>query len=179
LGEVVSNASDIFVVADLTTVWLDLQVHQKDVALISKGQEVIVLAKSGVSETKGVIDRVYPVINGSTRTTVARVVLDNSARQFRPGMFVTANVLVEKRSTEVVVAKSSLQSVDDITCVFVRDDHGFELRPVELGLSNDELVEVVSGLTAGETIVTKNSFRLKAELEKASGAGHAGHGHAH
>jgi RND family efflux transporter MFP subunit len=178
LGEFVSNASEIFVVADLTKVWLDLQIHQKDVAHVSKGQEVIISGKSGVSESKGVIDRVYPVIDGSSRTTVARVILDNTAGQFRPGMFVSADVQVEKHTAEVVVAKDSLQNVDDQTCVFVKDDHGFELRQVELGLSNDEFVEVVFGLESGEMIVTRNSFRLKAELEKAGGA-HAGHGHAH
>jgi len=179
LGEVVKDDADIFVVADLDTVWVDLRVHQKDVGLIRKGQKVIISAKSSVPETKGVIGYVAPVIDEKTRTALARVVLDNASGLLRPGTFVTANVLVKKLNTEVVVAKSILQDVDDKTCIFIKNEYGFEPRPVTIGWSNDEYVEIIEGLRPGETIVTKNSFRLKAELEKSAGGGQADHGHAH
>ncbi|MHC4388300.1 MAG: efflux RND transporter periplasmic adaptor subunit [Planctomycetota bacterium] len=179
LGEMVKDDSEVFVVADLSTVWVDLRVHQKDLALVKEDQKVRISTKSDVRETEGVIDYVSPVIDEKTRTALARIELDNTPGRLRPGTFITANVLVEERNAEVVVAKSVLQDVDDKTCVFVQDEHGFELRPVTIGLSNDEYVEIVAGLRPGEKIVTKNSFRLKAELEKAAGGGHAGHGHAH
>jgi len=179
LGEVVKDDSEVFVVADLDTVWINLQVHQKDIALIRKGQKVTISAKSSVPETKGVISYVDPVVDGKTRISLARVVLDNTSRRLRPGTFITANVLVEKRQAELVVAKDILQEVDDKTCVFIQDEHGFEARPVTVGWSNNKYIEIVSGLLPGEKIVTKNSFRLKAELEKTAGGGHAGHGHAH
>ncbi len=179
MGEVVSDTAEMFVVADLDTVWVDLQIHQKDIALVKKGQEVTIHSRSGIPHTKGVIDYVDPMINEKTRTSLARMVLDNTERHFRPGTFITAEVLVKKCDTEVVVAKSVLQDIDDQTCVFIQDEHGFELRPVTIGRSNDEYVEITAGLIPGEKIVTKNSFRLKAELEKAAGGGHAGHGHGH
>ncbi|MCP4262102.1 MAG: efflux RND transporter periplasmic adaptor subunit [Planctomycetes bacterium] len=179
LGEVVKDDSEVFVVADLNTVWVNLQVHQKDIALIRKGQKVIISAKSSVPETKGVIRYVEPVVDGKTRISLARVVLDNRSRQLRPGTFITANVLIEKRKGKLVVAKDILQDVDDKTCLFIQDDHGFEARPVAIGRSNDKYVEILTGLRPGEKIVTKNSFRLKAELEKTAGGGHAGHGHVH
>jgi cobalt-zinc-cadmium efflux system membrane fusion protein len=179
LGEVIKGDVDVFIVADLDTVWVDLQVHQKDAGLIKKGQDVIISATSSVPETKGVIDYVQPVVDQKTRTALARIVLDNTSGQLRPGTFITANVLVEKRKAELVLAKDILQDIDDKTCVFVKNEHCFEVRPVTVGRSNDNLVEIVSGITPGEKIVTKNSFRLKAELEKAAGGGHAGHGHAH
>jgi multidrug efflux pump subunit AcrA (membrane-fusion protein) len=179
LGEVVSDTTEMFVVADLDTVWVDLQVHQKDIALVRKDQKVTIRSKSGIPQTKGVIDYVDPMINEKTRTSLARMELDNTSGHFRPGTFITADILVKKCDTEVVVAKSVLQDVDDKTCVFIQDEHGFELRPVTIGRSNDEYVEIVAGLMPGEKFVTKNSFRLKAELEKAAGGGHAGHGHAH
>ena len=179
LGEVVKDDSEVFVVADLDTVWVNLQVHQKDIGLIRKGQKVTISSKSSVPETKGVIDYVEPVVDSKTRTSLARVVLDNTSGRLRPGTFITAEVLVEKRKADLVVAKDILQDMDDETCVFIQNDHGFEAHPVTIGWSNDKYVEIVSGLQAGETIVTKNSFRLKAELEKTAGGGHAGHGHAH
>ena len=177
LGEVMKEDREIFVVADLRTVWVDLRVHQKDVALVKKGQKVTISAKSCVPETEGIIGYVAPVIDEKTRTALARVVLDNTSGQLRPGIFITANVLVKKRNAEVVVAKSILQDVDDKTCVFIQDEHGFKLRPVTIGWSNDEYVEIVADLRPGEAIVTKNSFRLKAELKKTAGGGHAGHAH--
>ena len=177
LGEVVKGDSEVFVVADLSTVWVDLQAHQKDMAFIKKGQKVTISAKSCVPETEGIIDYVDPVIDEKTRTALARMVLDNTSGQFRPGTFITADILVQKRNSGIVVDKTILQDVDDKTCVFIQDEHGFEPRPVMIGWYNDEHVEIISGLRPGEKIVTKNSFRLKAELEKTAGGGHAGHGH--
>jgi len=168
LGEVVKDDADAFVVADLDTVWGDLQVHQKDLDLISEGQMVTILAKSNVPETKGHINYVHPVIDEKTRMALARMEVGNSRRQLRPGTFITANILIEKCNVELMVAKDILQDVDDKTCVFVRNGHGFEARPITVGRSNDKFVEIVSGLRPGEIIVTKNSFRLKAELEKAA-----------
>ena len=177
LGEVIKDDVDVFIVADLDTVWVDLQVHQKDAGLIKKGQEVIISATSSVPETKGVIDYVEPVVDQKTRRALARIVLDNTSGQLRPGTFITANVLVEKRKAKLVVAKDILQDIDDKTCIFVKNEHCFEARPVTVGRSNDNHVEIVSGITPGEKIVTNNSFRLKAELEKTAGGGHAGHAH--
>ncbi|MHC5060255.1 MAG: efflux RND transporter periplasmic adaptor subunit [Planctomycetota bacterium] len=179
LGELVGTESTVYVVADLDTVWADLQIHQKDVGLIKKGQTVLISAKSGAHQIKGVIDYVDPVINEKTRTALARVVLDNTSRRFRPGTFITAGVEVSSRNTKLVVSKDILQDVDDKTCIFVKKEHGFEARPVTIGRSNERKVEIASGLQAGEIIVTKNSFRLKAELAKSADGGHAGHGHAH
>jgi len=177
LGEVVKDDSEVFVVADLNKVWINLQIHQKDIGLISKGQEVIISAKSSVPRTRGVIDYVEPVIDAKSRTSLARVVMENASGALRPGTFITADVLVTKRKAELVVDKNTLQDIDDKTCVFVQNEHGFEARPVTVGWSNDKYAEVVSGLSAGEKIVIRNSFRIKAELEKEAGGGHAGHVH--
>jgi RND family efflux transporter MFP subunit len=179
LGEMVKDDSDVFVVADLSAVWVDLRVNEKDLPLVKEGQKVTISAKAGAPETEGVIGYVSPVIDDETRTALARVALGNSTGELRPGTFITASVQVEKRDAGVVVAKSILQDVDDKTCVFVQDEHGFEPRAVTVGLSNGEYVEIVAGLKPGEKVVTKNSFRLKAELKKDAGGGHAGHGHAH
>jgi RND family efflux transporter MFP subunit len=179
LGEMVKGDSEVFVVADLSSVWVDLNVYQKDLVLVKRGQKATISAKAGVPETDGVIGYVGPVIDEKTRTAAARMVLDNTSGQLRPGTFVTADVVVEEHAAEVVVARSVLQDVDNKTCVFVQDEHGFEPRTVTIGRSNDKYVEIVAGLTPGDRIVTRNSFRLKAELEKGGDGGHAGHGHSH
>jgi cobalt-zinc-cadmium efflux system membrane fusion protein len=179
LGEVVTEDKEIFVVADLRTVWLDLRVHQKDLPLIKKGQAVVTSAKSCAPKTKGVISYVDPVIDEKTRTALARAVLNNTSGQLRPGTFVTARVLAERRHADVVVSKSILQDLGGNATIFIQDGLVFKPRPVTVGLSNQEHVQITSGLKPGDKIVTRNSFRLKAELQKDAGGGHAGHGHVH
>ena len=179
LGEKLSDESCTFTVADLSTVWIDLNVYQKDLPLIKPGQHVAITVGSAVGKVNGKISYVGPVVGERTRTALARVVLDNTSGVLRPGTFVTADVLVDNVAAKVAVPKHVIQDMDDETIVFVQTDHGFEPRTVSLGRVNDAFVEITSGLKPGEKIVTKNGFRLKAELEKVAGGAHAGHGHAH
>ncbi|MDH3957614.1 MAG: efflux RND transporter periplasmic adaptor subunit, partial [Desulfobacteraceae bacterium] len=161
------------------TVWVDLRVPQKDASSIKKGQKATISGKADTSKTVGTIDYVHSLIDEQTRTKLARVVLDNTSGQFLPGTFITATVQVGKSETDVVVDKSVLQNIDDKACVFVQSEQGFEPRPVMIGRSNETCVEIIDGLESGEIIVTENSFRIKAQLEKAAAGENAGHGHSH
>jgi cobalt-zinc-cadmium efflux system membrane fusion protein len=178
-GEVVREDDDIFVIANLDTVWVDLRVPQKDVCSIKKDQEVTFSGNANATEAEGIIDYVHPLIDEKTRTKLVRVVLDNTMGLFQPGTFVTADVLVEKCNARVVVAKSVIQDVDGKSCVFVHNGQGFQPRPVTIGRSNSEYVEITAGLEPGEIIVSQNSFRIKAQFEKDAGGEQTGHGHAH
>jgi multidrug efflux pump subunit AcrA (membrane-fusion protein) len=179
LGEKLTGETSAYTVADLSTVWVDLNIYQKDLPFIKAGQSVTVTAGSVAGKVEGKISYVGPIVGEKTRTALARVVLDNTSGALRPGTFVTADVLVDKASAKVVVPKDIIQDINDELTVFVKSDHGFEPRTVTLGRANNVNVEIVSGLRAGEQIVTKNSFRLKAELQKVAAGAHAGHGHAH
>ncbi|MCH7527684.1 MAG: efflux RND transporter periplasmic adaptor subunit, partial [Planctomycetes bacterium] len=77
LGEVVTNESDVFELADLSTVWVNLTVYQKDLATVSVGQSVVISAGHGVPKASGMIEYVSPVIEEATRTAMARFVLPN------------------------------------------------------------------------------------------------------
>ncbi|TKJ39510.1 MAG: hypothetical protein CEE38_01925 [Planctomycetes bacterium B3_Pla] len=179
LGEKLGDESCAFIVADLSTVWVDLNVYQKDLPFVKPGQRVSVAAGPAAGKIEGRISYVGPIVGEKTRTALARVVLDNASGALRPGTFVTADVLVDKARAKVAVPKAIIQDMDDQPTVFVRTDQGFEPRTVSFGRVNDTLVEITSGLEPGEKIVTRNSFRLKAELEKVAGGAHAGHGHVH
>jgi multidrug efflux pump subunit AcrA (membrane-fusion protein) len=179
LGEKLSDESCAFTVADLSTVWVDLSVFQKDLPYVKQGQPVAITVGTANGKVEGKINYVGPIVGEKTRTALARVVLDNTSGMLRPGTFVTAEVLVDKVTARVAVPRGVIQDMDDKTTVFVHTDHGFEPRTVSLGRVNDAFVEITSGLEPGEKIVTKNGFRLKAELGKVAGGGHAGHGHAH
>lgn len=166
-GEAVDRDKEAFVVADLSTVWVDLSVYQKDLGRVRVGQEVIIHpVQGGAADTRGTIAYLTPAVDQMTRTATARVVLPNPDLTWLPGMFVTGHAL-DTREAPVVVPRSAIQTVEGSPAVFVEAEAGFEARPVTLGQEGDTLVEIVRGLDAGERVVVANSFLLKAEIAKA------------
>lgn len=174
-GEVVSDnpVKPPFIVADLDNVWVQLTVYPKDLAVIQPGQEVEITAQGGLPRTTGTIAYVSPIVGKGTRTGTARVVLANPEGRWKPGLFVTGRVDTAQVPGEIVVPESALQTIEGKTVVFVQTDEGFEPRPVEVGRSNGEHVQIVSGLQPGDTYVAANGFILKAELLKGTFAGHS------
>lgn len=175
LGESLSADTEAFVVADLSTVWIDISVYQKDLASIRRGQKVAIVIGHGIPDVEGTIDYVGPLVGEATRTALARVVMPNPHGDLRPGMFVTAEVETDSLEVPMVVPKTALQTVDGDTVVFVKSAEGFKPQPVKLGRTNTTRVEIVSGLMAGQIYVSKGAFTLKAQLSK--GAFGDGHNH--
>jgi cobalt-zinc-cadmium efflux system membrane fusion protein len=103
------------------------------------------------------------------------VVLPNPDGVLRPGLFVTTKIAVESSPTSLQVAKSALQTIEERPVVFVQDADGFEPRPVKIGRESATEVEIVDGLSPGETYVSQGAFTLKAQLAK--GAFGDGHNH--
>ena len=171
-GELVDADSDVYMLADLGTVWVDLTVYQRDASKIRPGQPVTVSFRGDIPDAVGVIDYISPVVDQATRTATARVVLDNPDGLLRPGLFVTAELVEHEAAVPVAVTREAIQNIRGWSAVFVRYGNTFEARPLELGHRDSQWVEVLSGLSAGEQYVAKNSFVLKAEIGK-SGATHA------
>jgi cobalt-zinc-cadmium efflux system membrane fusion protein len=163
----------LFTVADLSTVWVELAVFPRDVAKMRVGQSVRVKSADTGLSADGKLVYVAPFGSTTNQTLVARVQLSNRDQKWPPGLYVTAEVELATTAVPLAVKSESLQTLEDRTVVFVRNEAGFEARPVELGASDGEFSEVRDGITAGESYAAKNSFILKAEL----GEGAAEHGH--
>lgn len=176
LGEYVEVNADIFTVADLSSVWVDLNVYQKDLASVREGQEVVIEAQAALPEVTGTVDYVGPLVGEETRTALARVVLPNPEGLWKPGMFVTARATVEQQHADIAVPKTALITIEDRPHVFIQHDGEFEPVPVELGRADEATVEVLAGLEAGQPYVSQGGFHLKAELDKEAFA-HSGHAH--
>lgn len=176
LGEAVSGGEIAFTVADLSTVWVILDVYRQDLARVETGREVRLSADDARLEARGVISYVGPLIDRQTRTAQARVVLDNRDGRWMPGLFVTARVSVGRVELPLAVPSGALTTVHGLPSVFVRTGDGFEPRHVVTGRSDGKTVEIVEGLAAGETYAAEGAFILKSELEKES---FAGDGHVH
>lgn len=164
-GEAVDRDKVAFVIADLSSVWVDLAVYQKDLSNLRVGQTVRISGGAGLPDVDGTISYITPIVDEPTRTAAARVVLANPDRAWRPGLFVTARTL-DPVEAAVVVPQTAIQTVGGRAVVFVEMDAGFVPRPVVVGRSGRSAVEILDGLAAGERLVTFNAFLLKAELGK-------------
>ncbi len=176
LGEALDETSEVLVIADLSDVWVDLLVSQDDMASVIKGLKVSVKQPDG-SETEGVIDFISPLVKRETRTAIARVTLDNSNGQFRPGTFVDAAIHTPSGRNAFIVPLDSVQLVDDQPSVFVKKGKAYELRSIEPGERTGDKIEILEGLSAGESVVSSGAFHLKSELTKSAHSGCSGHSH--
>lgn len=165
-GEMVTDETHAFVVADLRYVWANLNIYQKDLPYIKFGQTATISGIEKDLHYTGKISYISPVVDKETRTAIARVIIPNSKRQWRPGMFVTAKVIIELLKLPVMVPKTALQTFKNQTVVFIQTDKGFKPQPVKLGRSNTQFAEIVSGLPSGRRYVANGGFTLKAELQK-------------
>ncbi|MGO3928351.1 efflux RND transporter periplasmic adaptor subunit [Rhodopseudomonas pseudopalustris] len=167
LGEYASEQKPSFVVADLTTIWVDLSIYRQDIQRVRIGDEVLIDPDDGGGEIRGKIAYLAPVGAFDTQTALARVVLPNADGRLRPGLFITARLVLAKRNVAVAVAAGAIQTLENKTVVFVREeDDVLEARPVQLGEADAKSVEIKAGLSAGERYVATNSFVVKAEIGK-------------
>ncbi len=168
LGEVYKDDAEVFIVADLRTVWINLQVYKKDLPVIRKGQRVSLAGFSHLPKINGEIDYVSPIVGSQTQTAIARVVLPNPRGELRPGLLVNASVNIKSLRADVLIRNEHVQYLNDNPYVFIKVPSGFEIRAVTLGDTNSEYVAITNGLKAGELYATKNSFLLKAELDQSA-----------
>ena len=170
-GEFVKEGEAIYVVADLGTVWVDLNVHRKDFDKLKVGQAATIFAGEGLTNATGTVSYISPFGAEDTQTMLARVELPNPKAHWRPGLFVAGEILVEEAEVPLAVKTTALQTFRDWEVVFMNDGNIFEIAILELGRRDAEWVEVSSGLTAGQKYVSDKSFIIKADILK-SGASH-------
>jgi cobalt-zinc-cadmium efflux system membrane fusion protein len=170
-GEFASAERELFSIADLGSVWADLDVYRRDFTRLRVGQPVRIDVGDGSPPAHTALAYLSPIGSLNTQTLLARAVLPNPDGSFKPGLFVTAEVEVAASDVPVAVELSALQRLRDWDVVFIAQGEVFEAQPVVLGRRDAERVEIVSGLAAGQPYAAVGSFILKAEAGK-SGASH-------
>jgi cobalt-zinc-cadmium efflux system membrane fusion protein len=171
LGESVGQETTLYVVADLDVIAVDLAVPKQDFAKLKEGQKVEVLG-DGDLKGEATLNYLSPISSETTQTLMARAEMPNPEMRWQPGLFVTAEVVVEETEVPTAVKTSALQTFRDWDVVFMNDGTSFEIAILELGRRDGDMVEVVSGpLKPGTKYVTENSFVVKADVLK-SGASH-------
>ena len=172
----VANGEPLFTIADLSEVWAEFHIFPDDLDKIKQGQMTHVSTLADIKAGNGAkasapVKMLLPTADANSQTVLAIVPLDNSAGNWRPGMTVKGDVLINEKHVPLAVKTSALQSFRDFTVVFAKIKDTYEVRMLELGASDGEQVEVLSGLKPNTEYVVENSFLIKADIEK-SGAGH-------
>ena len=156
-----AGASDpVFVIGDLSTVWLTAFVRETETSAVAVGQELTfnLLALPGRVLT-GRINYVAAAIDLATRRLLVRATVDNASGQLKPEMFATVTLYAPGEAPSVGVPKTALIYEGDQVRVWVaHEDKSIELRQIKTGLINGDLVEVLGNLKPGEQIVTKGSL---------------------
>jgi cobalt-zinc-cadmium efflux system membrane fusion protein len=168
VGEAVKKDFDVFVLADLSEVWVNIAVPVKHLNEVQLGQRVTVRAGKLGLKAKGKLTYLGALIEEKTRTVTGRVVIPNKKRHWRPGMYVTVDLIQASRQVPLAVPVDAIQTIRDWSVVFIKVGNRYEARPLELGESDGVRVEVLSGLEPGDEYVYKNSFAVKAEIGKSA-----------
>jgi membrane fusion protein, heavy metal efflux system len=166
-GEWVKEDAELYIIADLSDVWVEITVYTKDLNSVYVGQKAAVKCDMAGQEASGTVSYVGPVVGEESRTARARVVIPNTDGKWKPGLFVRVELVREEASLPLVVKNDAIQAFKNWSVVFVRYDDEYEARPLVLGRTDGQVTEVLKGLLPGETYVLRNSFILKSELGKA------------
>ena len=167
LGEAVAADAAIFTISDLRSVWAEFVVSARDLGNVRVGERATIRSTASDGKADGAVSYVGALLGEQTRTAKARVTLTNPDMAWRPGLFVTVNVLGAAQQVPVAVVAGAVQQVEGRTVVFVETPEGFRAQPVTVGRTSDTVSEIVSGLEPGRRYAAANSFVLKAELGKA------------
>ncbi len=171
-GELVTNTREAFVIADLSSIWVNISIYASDLEKIRAGLPVTLLTGMG-HDASGKISFVSPDVNEQTRTATARIVITKPPVGFRPGMFITAKIDVANTQVALRIPKEAIQVHHGKEVVFIQDHGAFKPRPVKVGRRNGHYVEVIDGLKPGDVYAAKGAFLIKSQLSKASfGDGH-------
>ncbi|MEK6586071.1 MAG: efflux RND transporter periplasmic adaptor subunit [Nitrospirota bacterium] len=172
-GEVVETTDNLFVIADLSEVWVQANIPEKDIPFAhsihaSGDRQVEVRINAYPKEVfRGTITYVADVLDPVTRTMQLRIELPNQDGRLKPEMFATIRLFSEAQPEQLAVPEAALQRDQGRTFVFVqRSPNEYELREVHVGESNGTVTAILGGLNEGEPVVTHGAFVLKSELLK-------------
>lgn len=169
VGELSDPSKSLYTVADLSSVWVLVDINEKDLAKVRKGQAAIVTVGAFPDlKLKGRITYIADLVDEATRTVKARIAVANPGRKLKPEMFATVELALPSDTPPVLaVSEDAFQELEGKKVLFVTDNGTeFEPRKVELGRTSGGMAEVVSGLKEGERYAVKGAFLLKSELQK-------------
>jgi membrane fusion protein, heavy metal efflux system len=170
VGLNVDPATKLFTVVDLSTVWIVADVYERDFSRVRVGNNATISTSAfPANPLRGQVSYIDPQVSPDTRTAKVRVEVANPRSELRLGMYADVVVSGGLGAPVPMIPRSAVQNVGDRTVVYVvnPNERGrFIEREVRLGQISGDLVEVTSGVQAGDVVVTEGSFFVRAERER-------------
>ncbi|MBJ6727641.1 efflux RND transporter periplasmic adaptor subunit [Geomesophilobacter sediminis] len=169
-GQYVNMGDPLFNIADLSRVWVEVEVYENEFPNIKLGQTVDIVSQSYPGKTfRGRVAFVYPFLDPKTRTVKVRVEIPNPGLKLKPDMYVNASIKVPLGSS-VVVPSSAVIDTGQRQVVWVQSKPGmFEPRDVKIGARSGDNVQIISGLNAGEAVASTGAYLLDSESQLKGG----------
>ncbi len=187
-GEAISSSQKILSVDNLKPIWINVDVYQEQIPLMELGQKVKIKSSSG-EEIEGQIANIGSTFSSSTRTLHVRIVSQNENEALKPGMMVSARIIVDKSEIAALVIPANAVIKNQNKALVYLDHNGdyYQATEIKIGFEDSSQVEILEGLHEGDLIVTHGVEQIHSEsLLTAStsshdhgGHGHGGHGHDH
>ena len=152
----------LFSIANLDRLWAEFRIYPQQRARVASGQKAQVTA--GQQTLQGEIDHLIPALDQPY--LIARISLDNREQALSPGQMVEGHIVIGEFPVELAVEKDAIQELEGHSGVFVKDGETYEFMPLTLGRSDDRYVEVLAGLEESQPYVNRNSYLIKADIEK-------------
>jgi cobalt-zinc-cadmium efflux system membrane fusion protein len=161
IGATVTNEANLFKIIDLSSVWIDANVFEKDLERVKLGQEVKVKVTAfPASSFSGRVILVSSVVDPDTRTVKVRTEVPNPDGRLKPDMFANVEIITELHSTAISIPQSAVLNDGGKTVVFVAEGSGYKKRQVTAGIQSNDRVEIIDGLNAGDKVVVKGNYLL-------------------
>jgi Cu(I)/Ag(I) efflux system membrane fusion protein len=172
-GQYVNTGDALFNIADLSTVWVEIEVYENEFPNIHVGQQVEIKSQSFPGKPfTGRIAFIYPFLDPKTRTVKARVEMPNPGMKLKPDMFVNAVIKVPLGSA-IVVPVTAVMDTGKRQVVWVEGSPGmFEPRDVQVGQQTDDKVQIMSGLKVGDKVAVSGGYLIDSEAQLKGGGGH-------
>jgi cobalt-zinc-cadmium efflux system membrane fusion protein len=167
IGATVGTDANVFKIIDISHVWIDANVFEKDLERVRTGQEVKLTVPAFPGSTfSGRVIFVASVVDPDTRSVKVRTEVPNPDGRLKPDMFANVEIVTEMNRTAISVPESAVLDDGGKSVVFVAENSGYQKRVVTAGIRGNNRVEIIDGLRAGDQVVTKGNYLL---LQKGKG----------
>jgi Cu(I)/Ag(I) efflux system membrane fusion protein len=176
-GQYVNVGEPLFSIADLSSIWVELEVFESDFPFIKVGQDVTIHSRSYPGEPfRGKVKLIYPFMDAKTRTAKLRIEIPNPGLKLKPEMYVQASVSIPQ-SPSLVIPSAAIMDTGTRQVVWIESRPGvFQQREVKTGVRAGKEIQILSGLKAGEKVAVTGGYLIDSEAQLSRGGDPPGPG---
>jgi RND family efflux transporter MFP subunit len=161
IGATVGSDANLFKIIDISRVWIDANVFEKDLERVRNGQQVKLTVPAFPGTTfSGRVILISTVVDPDTRSVKVRTEVPNSDGRLKPDMFANVQIVTDMNRSAISIPQSAVLDDGGKSVVFVAENGGYKKRVVTAGIKGNDRVEIIDGLGAGDKVVTKGNYLL-------------------